>query len=75
MWYYFSTIYILPLILVICKKLINILNYLSSFDFNEISEKLNEVGKNNGVEIHIQLQSIFDAMHQVSTNVNSTPNS
>ena len=47
----------------------------SSFDFNEISEKLIEVGKNNGVEIHIQLQSIFDAMHQVSTNVNSTPNS
>ena len=40
----------------------------SKLKFSEISEKLNELGNNCGVEIHIQLQSIFDSMHQVPTN-------
>ena len=39
----------------------------SKLKFNEISEKLDKLGKDNAVEIHIQLQSIFDSMHQVTT--------
>lgn len=39
----------------------------SKLKFNEIAENLNKLGLENGVEIHIQLQSIFDSMHQVST--------
>jgi hypothetical protein len=34
------------------------------------ANKLDELGKTNAVEIHIQLQSIFDSMHQVSTQEN-----
>ena len=39
----------------------------SKLKFNEIAEKLDALGKENAVEIHIQLQSIFDSMHQVTT--------
>ncbi len=39
----------------------------SKLKFNEIATKLDALGKENAVEIHIQLQSIFDSMHQVST--------
>ncbi len=42
----------------------------SKLKFNEIANKLDELGKTNAVEIHIQLQSIFDSMHQVSTQEN-----
>ncbi len=42
----------------------------SKLKFNEIANKLDELGKANAVEIHIQLQSIFDSMHQVSTQEN-----
>lgn len=42
----------------------------SKLKFNEIANKLDELGKLNAVEIHIQLQSIFDSMHQVSTQEN-----
>ena len=39
----------------------------SKLKFNEIAAKLDTLGKENAVEIHIQLQSIFDSMHQVTT--------
>ena len=39
----------------------------SKLKFNEIAAKLNTLGEQNAVEIHIQLQSIFDSMHQVTT--------
>lgn len=39
----------------------------SKLNFSEIAQKLDVIGKNNAVEIRIQLQSIFDSMHQVST--------
>ena len=39
----------------------------SKLKFNEIAAKLDALGKENAVEIHIQLQSIFDSMHQVTT--------
>lgn len=39
----------------------------SKLKFNEIAANLDKLGKDNAVEIHIQLQSIFDSMHQVST--------
>ena len=39
----------------------------SKLNFSEIAQKLDVLGKNNAVEIRIQLQSIFDSMHQVST--------
>ena len=39
----------------------------SKLKFNEIAEKLDALGKENAVDIHIQLQSIFDSMHQVTT--------
>ena len=39
----------------------------SKLNFSEIAQKLDALGKNNAVEIRIQLQSIFDSMHQVST--------
>jgi len=39
----------------------------SKLNFKEIKEKLDLLGKENGVEINIQLQSIFDSMHQVTT--------
>lgn len=42
----------------------------SKLKFNEIAAKLDTLGKDNAVEIHIQLQSIFDSMHQVTTNDN-----
>lgn len=42
----------------------------SKLKFNEIASNLEKLGKDNAVEIHIQLQSIFDSMHQVSTQEN-----
>ena len=42
----------------------------SKLKFNEIASNLDKLGKDNAVEIHIQLQSIFDSMHQVSTQEN-----
>ena len=42
----------------------------SKLKFNEIAANLEKLGKDNAVEIHIQLQSIFDSMHQVSTQEN-----
>ena len=39
----------------------------SKLMFNEIAANLDTLGKENAVEIHIQLQSIFDSMHQVTT--------
>ena len=38
----------------------------SKLNFNEIREKLTALGDENAIEIHIQSQSIFDAMHKVS---------
>ena len=35
--------------------------------FDGIKQHLNELGKQTGVEIHIQLQSIFDSMHTLDT--------
>ena len=39
----------------------------SKLKFTEIAAKLDTLGKDNALEIHIQLQSIFDSMHQVTT--------
>ena len=39
----------------------------SKLNFSEIAQKLDALGTNNAVEIRIQLHSIFDSMHQVST--------
>ena len=35
--------------------------------FDGIVDKLNELGKQTHLEIHIQLQSIFDSMHKIDT--------
>ena len=37
----------------------------SKESFSVISDKLSEIGKNIGVEIRIQLESIFEAMHRI----------
>ena len=37
----------------------------SSLGFAEIAEKLENYGKNSGMEIHIQREEIFDAMHRI----------
>lgn len=37
----------------------------SSLGFAEIAEKLENYGKNSGLEIHIQREEIFDAMHRI----------
>jgi ACT domain-containing protein len=42
----------------------------SALNFHEIQTNLTNLGVKIGVEIHIQLQSIFDSMHQVSTSSN-----
>ena len=39
----------------------------SKLKFNEIAEKLDALGKENAVEILIELPSIFDSMHLVTT--------
>ena len=33
--------------------------------FGEIAERLEEYGKDSGMEIHIQREEIFDAMHRI----------
>ncbi|MCX4362906.1 MAG: ACT domain-containing protein [Clostridia bacterium] len=35
--------------------------------FDSIVKKLDELGKQSHLEIHIQLQSIFDSMHKIDT--------
>ena len=35
--------------------------------FSAVVDKLNTLGKENYLEIHIQLQSIFDSMHKIDT--------
>lgn len=35
--------------------------------FDTVVDKLNALGKDNHLEIHIQLQSIFDSMHKIDT--------
>jgi len=37
----------------------------SSVDFDTLSSLLNEEGKKLGVEIRIQLEAIFEAMHRI----------
>ena len=37
----------------------------SSLDFGTIAEKLENYGKESGMEIHIQREEIFDAMHRI----------
>ena len=37
----------------------------SNLDFGQIAEKLEEYGKESGMEIHIQREEIFDAMHRI----------
>ena len=37
----------------------------SNLGFAEIAEKLENYGKNSGMEIHIQREEIFDAMHRI----------
>lgn len=39
----------------------------SNRKFDSIIEELNSLGAKMGLEIHIQLQSIFDSMHQLDT--------
>ncbi len=39
----------------------------SQLKFDAIKDKLNSLGNDMGLEIHIQLQSIFDSMHQLDT--------
>ena len=39
----------------------------SKLKFAQIAENLTKLGEKEGVEIHIQLQSIFDSMHQIAT--------
>lgn len=39
----------------------------SKLNFKEIATELDKIGESLGVEIHIQLQSIFDSMHQITT--------
>lgn len=40
----------------------------SKISFAELSDKLAKLGKEIGVEIHIQTKEIFDAMHEISMN-------
>ena len=35
--------------------------------FDAVVDKLNQLGKETHLEIHIQLQSIFDSMHKIDT--------
>ncbi|MDE5990832.1 MAG: ACT domain-containing protein [Clostridia bacterium] len=35
--------------------------------FDDIKQELNSLAEKMGLEIHIQLQSIFDSMHQIDT--------
>ena len=37
----------------------------SSLGFEEIARRLEEYGKNSGMEIHIQREEIFNAMHRI----------
>jgi len=37
----------------------------SSLSFGQIAEKLEGYGKESGMEIHIQREEIFDAMHRI----------
>ena len=37
----------------------------SSLEFGEIAERLEDYGRKNGLEIHIQREEIFDAMHRI----------
>ena len=37
----------------------------SSLGFGEIAERLEDYGRNSGMEIHIQREEIFDAMHRI----------
>ena len=39
----------------------------SPLKFDAIVDKLNALGKETHLEIHIQLQSIFDSMHKIDT--------
>lgn len=41
----------------------------SRLKFDKIKERLAQLGARLGVEIHIQLQSIFDSMHNVDTDL------
>jgi ACT domain-containing protein len=38
-----------------------------SIKFDAIKQNLNALAERMGLEIHIQLQSIFDSMHQIDT--------
>lgn len=42
----------------------------SELKFDRIKDTLHLLGQDLGVEIHIQLQSIFDSMHKVTTDPN-----
>lgn len=37
----------------------------AKLDFDELSDKLNELGKELGVEIRIQHEDIFNSMHRI----------
>ena len=37
----------------------------SDLGFGEIAERLEEYGRESGMEIHIQREEIFDAMHRI----------
>ena len=37
----------------------------SSLQFGQIAERLEKYGKESGMEIHIQREEIFDAMHRI----------
>ena len=37
----------------------------SSLGFGEIAERLEDYGRDSGMEIHIQREEIFDAMHRI----------
>lgn len=39
----------------------------SSLKFDAIQDRLDALAKQLGLEIHIQLQSIFDSMHRLDT--------
>ncbi len=43
----------------------------SPLDFDAVKTRLAELGASLGVEINIQLQSIFDSMHRVDTGAHS----
>ena len=40
----------------------------SAHSFEEVKQELTSTGQALGVEIHIQSQSIFESMHQLTTN-------